>query len=132
MRTGRLSISRGHEIGSGSGPVPIAPVPWEGIPVGFVPSTESYPRLQALERLGRLREKDMLSPEEFALEKALILGSLEEAPSTAVPRPGPPLVSRVSKAWLLPLGLVVGLALSLIAQPRETLRFVQDAVRQLG
>src|ERR1700709_2437198 len=105
MRTGRLSISRGHQL-QGE-PVamppqlplvpqpaaprpapasPLAPAPAPGDPgpapvsglAQAPPSSPDYQlvhdRLSSLERLTRLFELGALSAEEFATEKALVLG----------------------------------------------------------
>ena len=87
MRTGRLSISRGHQLQS----EPVAPPPHLTLvpppaepPPASVSAPEQAPpvtpdyaavqdRLDALERLARLFELGALSAEEFAHEKALIL-----------------------------------------------------------
>src|SRR3954447_5704430 len=88
MRTGRLSISRGHQL-LGE-PVAILPqlklVPQSAEPgpasVSVLeqapPASPDYQlvhdRLTSLERLTRLFELGALSAEEFAAEKALVLG----------------------------------------------------------
>src|SRR5436190_15707433 len=84
MRTGRLSISRGH------GPEEASPPQLALVPAAAEPAPSCVPdpavdlqrvneRLAALERLVRLYEQGALSIEEFAAEKMLILGELPRA-----------------------------------------------------
>lgn len=129
MRTGRLSISRGHELAEPSAPPHLSVVP--------APPAESPPprydevgeRLTALERLVRLAEQGALSAEEFAAEKALILGRPGgPAPLSVSPVPGrrPSLLGRLVGWKLMPLGLAAGVAFSFAAQPVETTNFFTD------
>ena len=88
MRTGRLSISRGHQLQETPDSAPpqltLVAQPVEGEPAPLCapnpasPVTPDYhaihDRLTALERLTRLFECGTLTAEEFAAEKALILG----------------------------------------------------------
>src|SRR3954451_435922 len=88
MRTGRLSISRGHQLQGEPVAIPpqltLVPQPAESGPAlvsvleQAPPATPDYQlvhdRLTSLERLSRLLETGMLSAEEFAAEKALVLG----------------------------------------------------------
>lgn len=160
MRTGRLSIGRGH--GGGAPPLPAGPrlrlVP-KGAPPepetvapakaeAPVPATLDYhlvhDRLTALERLTRLHEQGALSADEFAAEKAAILRlpaeelvlRAEAAPPPPPARiersPGPSLIGRLMSWKFLPVGLAAGLGLSWYAQPRETLAFLEQAARYLG
>ena len=150
MRTGKLAISRGHQI---TDPPHLALVP--AAPVA-VPAAQHAPpaspdyhlvhdRLTALERLTRLRELGALSVEEFAAEKLLILGLpgdefvlREAAPVHFVPaeprRPtrGPSLVGRMLSAKFLIFSLAAGLGFSLVAQPDVTLRFFDQTLRYFG
>jgi len=87
MRTGRLSISRGHQIegvAEASAPrlklvqSPAEPAPAQvSAPAEAPPVSPDYhlvhDRLTVLERLTRLRKSGALSAEEFAAEKARIL-----------------------------------------------------------
>src|SRR5436305_12454074 len=87
MRTGRLSISRGHQLQGEPVAFPpqltLVPQPAEPSPAPVSvleqapPASPDYQlvhdRLSALERLTRLFEIGALSAEEFAAEKALIL-----------------------------------------------------------
>ena len=160
MRTGRLSISRGHQLeGAPETASPRlklvqqpaeAPVKREPAPVP--PRAESPPvspdyysvhdRLTALERLTRLRESKFLSAEEFAAEKALILALPADeillcnpAPppleSAAQPR-GPSLIGRMLGWKFLLFSLSVGLAFSYAAQPNVTARFLDQSLRAIG
>lgn len=101
-------------------------------------------RLTALERLTRLLEQGVLSQEEFADEKALILGrfarrATAENPVSfvpATPRPAPrrpSLLGRLFGGWrAIPVGLIAGLALSFATQPVVTYRFFDELLRLFG
>ena len=135
MRTGRLSISRGHRQGEAgqeslaqltlvppaAGPVPVA------APDPPADLARVNARLSALERLVRLYEQGALSIEEFAAEKALILGEPQRAgPVHFVPaaprRRNPSLLGRMLRWPFLLLCLAAGLGLSFAAQPEATSR----------
>ncbi len=138
MRTGRLSISRGHRqaatedtppphlalVPPAAGPAPV-PAPEPAADLGAVNE-----RLTALERLVRLYEQGALSVEEFAAEKMLILGELPPvAPVHFVPaaprrRHGPSLLGRMLSWPFLLLCLAAGIGLSFATQPEATSRFV--------
>ena len=139
MRTGRLSISRGHpQIAWEEAPPPhLALVPGAAEPV----ASEARPqpasdlqavneRLSALERLVRLYEQGALSPGEFATEKMLILGDLPRlAPLQFVPaeprrRRGPSLLGRMLSWQFLLLCLAAGIGLTWATQPEATGRLV--------
>ena len=138
MRTGKLNISRGSQFAEGRAEEP---------KLTLVPPTESsetdgeadghqaiLERLDALERLARLRSLEMLSADEFAAGKRLLLAHSAEQGS-AVPGEnavGPSLVARMFSWKFLPIGLVAGLALSFGAQPQETVRFFDQALRMFG
>jgi hypothetical protein len=138
MRTGRLSISRGHpQIAWDESPPPhLAPVPADAEPAPVsAPQPQSdlhavNERLTALERLVRLYEQGALSPEEFATEKMLILGDLPRlAPVHFVPaeprrKRGPSLLGRMLSWPFLLLCLVAGIGLSFATQPEATNRLV--------
>jgi hypothetical protein len=158
MRTGRLSIGRGH--GDGALPLPAGPrlrlVPTEtrlpkpggaSPPETPAPATLDYhlvhDRLTALERLTRLHEQGALSAEEFTAEKGAILRlpaeelvlRAEAAPpsSARIEQPrGPSLIGRLLNWRFLPVGMAAGLGLSWYAQPRETLALLEQAARYLG
>ncbi|MEA3015563.1 MAG: hypothetical protein QOI38_285 [Sphingomonadales bacterium] len=72
-------------------------------------------RIEALERLQRLRESGALSEEEFAAEKAALLGRagavLEEAPPPGIERERVVAVQRRRPEWLIPAALLGVLAL---------------------
>lgn len=150
MRTGKLSISRGYQAAD---PAPAAPrltlVPRQAEPVRAkakpapAPVTPEYKpahdRLAALERLARLAKQGALTAEEFAFEKARLLGHFaaeapfeNSAPSPSPRAPGPSLVGRLLGWKFIPVGLAAGLALSFASQPQQTLRFFDEALRLLG
>jgi hypothetical protein len=127
MRTGRLTISRGHEI--------LARLE-RGVetagPVSFQPSAavteieRLHLRLAAIERLARLVEQGILSHQEFREEKALVMGVTGEellltevAPAEAAP-PRPSLAGRLLH-WRVALALgAAGLAWFWMAQPEQS------------
>jgi hypothetical protein len=142
MRTGKLAISRGHQL---SEPPHLKLVP----EAPAVPSSPDYhlvhDRLTALERLTRLFEQGALSAEEFAAEKALILRQpadelvlREPAPVHFVPaeprrpQPGPSLLGRMLSLKFLAVGLIAGLGFSWGTQPDETMRFFDQLFRYFG
>lgn len=143
MRTGRLSISRGHpQAGTEETPPPhLALVPpAEPAPVP-APATGPTPyrtieaaneRLTALERLVRLYEVGALSIEEFAAEKALILGEpprtapVHFVPALPLRKPGRSLLGRMLSWPFLLLCLIAGIGLSFATQPEATNRFVSQ------
>jgi putative oligomerization/nucleic acid binding protein len=150
MRTGKLAISRGHQLAD---PPHLSLVPAEpaASPVAepAAPVSPDYhlvhDRLTALERLSRLHEQGALSADEFAAEKRLILGLpadelvlREAAPVHFVPaaprRPqsGPSLVGRMLSWRFLLFSLVMGVGFSFAAQPDETIRFFDQTLRALG
>jgi hypothetical protein len=163
MRTGKLSISRGHQLPSEEGepaprlavvPAPTAradnpagdrapaPVP-DAAPDELLPDHELIDRrLTALERLARLAEYGALSAEEFADEKALILGRFGERPAAgatpvsfapAAPRRSRSLLGRLFGGWrAIPVGLTAGIALSFATQPEATLRVADELLRLFG
>jgi len=149
MRTGKLAISRGHAIVGEPAPAPrlslvpaAAPrapaAPAAGIVAAPPTATEYHAvhdRLAALERLARLFEQGALTPDEYAAEKAFVRGRPHESPASeasvaAAPRPS--LLGRLLDWRLIPFGLATGLAFSFAAQPQETTRFVDEALRLLG
>lgn len=112
MRTGKLGISRGHEIRARQAQPLLPPEP-----VSFAPQPELdliQVRLQALERLARLVKQGMLSADEFALEKSLILrltgDELLLTEPIADPVPRPALFERRAAALVAILGLTGGAA----------------------
>src|SRR5947208_7118298 len=136
MRTGRLSISRGHQLQGEPVAIPpqlvlvpqpaeprSAPVP---VPHQAPPASPDYQlvhdRLSALERLARLFELGALSAEEFAAEKAVVLALPADelllshpAPVSFVPAAprtparGPSLLGRLFGWKFLLLSLAAGL-----------------------
>lgn len=148
MRTGKLAISRGHQVAE---PPHLALVPAEPLPVRAPepPASPDYhlvhDRLTSLERLTRLFEQGALTGEEFAAEKLLILGLpadelilRDAAPVHFVPaeprrpQPGPSLVGRMLSWKFLALSLVVGFGFSFGTQPDETIRFFDQTLRFFG
>ena len=159
MRTGRLSISRGHQLKespvAAAPQLTLVPQPAEPGPAPVsapdlaAPVTPDYhvvhDRLTALERLTRLFELGTLSAEEFASEKALILALPADelvlrdlAPVHFVPaaprRPaaGPSLLGRMLSWKFVLFSLAVGLAFSFATQPDETRRLFDQTLRLLG
>lgn len=150
MRTGRLSISRGHQLtGAPDQPAPpqlkLVPQPAEAPPPASPDYQAVHDRLTSLERLTRLFELGALSAEEFAAEKALILALpadelvlYDPAPVHFVPaaprRPqrGPSLIGRMLNWKFLLLSLALGLAFSFATQPNETQRFFDQIFRAAG
>ena len=160
MRTGRLSISRGHQLQGEPVAIPpqltLVPQPAEPrpAPVSVLeqapPATPDYQlvhdRLTSLERLTRLFEIGALSAEEFAAEKALVLGLPADelvlrtpAPVSFVPaaprrRPerGPSLLGRMFGWKFILLSLVAGLGLSYAAQPNQTVHLFEQILRLFG
>ena len=145
MRTGRLTISRGHRFGGPAAPAPRLSVVGGSAPAAHAAPTESsdeykpvHDRLGALERLARLRDIGVLDEAEFAAEKAYILGHHDElvlnepllAPEKL--RGSPSLLGRLLGWKFVPVGLAAGLALSYASQPDETLRFFDEALRLFG
>ncbi len=139
MRTGRLSISRGHEL-FGQPPAIRAEPRRDAAsaPVSFVPATDKSElhlidvRLKALERLTRLVEQGALSMEEFKLEKSLVLRLTTEEmhpvkPAPPPPHPGPSLLGRLVGWRFGMLALLASLGLSYAAQPDETAAFLSNA-----
>lgn len=151
-----LSISRGHQLG---GTVPPAPrlslvprepeapkaAPEPAAPAAPPPASADYllvhDRLNALERLARLHEQGILSGEEFAAEKAVILRLpadellLDQAAPPTIGQPtvrGPSLVGRLFSWKLIPVGVFTGLIFSYVSQPQETFRFFNEAMRIIG
>lgn len=148
MRTGRLSISRGHELTAERfAPGVRGPQEPHPKPVSFSPSNDHgalhlvQVRLNALERLTRLVEQGAISVEEFKLEKSLILRLTGEellltqtAPelAPAARERGPSLLGRLVSWPGLVLAAAAGLTVSFAVQPDETLAFFTEGVRLLG
>ena len=140
MRTGRLTISRGHQTDGPRPPAPrLAIVAQAEPPAPVSPAYRPlHDRLTALERLARLHEQGALTDGEFAAEKALILERhpdelvLNEPLLAADPAHGPSLLGRLFGWRLVPLGIAAGLTLSFAAQPQSTIRFFDETLRLLG
>ena len=125
-----------------------------------VPASPEYrfvhDRLTALERLATLRKLGIITLEEFAAEKALVLHPQTEelvlhetappvatpivmGPPNLAPRPqrsaavaAPPLANQMFSWRFLPVGVALGLILSYASQPRETVRFFSDLFSLIG
>jgi len=115
-----------------------------------------HDRLTALERLATLRKLGIITLEEFAAEKALVLNPPTEelvlhetappvstpvamGPVNGMPRlqrtavaAGPPLANQMFSWRFLPVGVALGLILSYASQPRETVRFFSDLFSLIG
>ncbi|MGQ0589196.1 MAG: SHOCT domain-containing protein [Sphingosinicella sp.] len=142
MRTGKLAISRGHQLAE---PADVRPAQLAIVPSAPPPTSETNreaeapaglpvnERLDALERLVRLAEQGAFTAEEFAAEKALILGRAPASPELPVaPARGPSLLGRLLNWKLIPVGLAAGIGLSWFAQSAETARFFAEALRLFG
>jgi hypothetical protein len=150
MRTGRLSISRGHQLQetlepSAAPPLKLVPPPVEQAPPASPDYHVVHDRLTSLERLTRLFELGALSAGEFAAEKALILALpadelvlRDAAPVHFVPaaprqpRRGPSLIGRMLNWKFLLFSLVVGVGFSFATQPNETARLFDQTVHLFG
>ena len=160
MRTGRLSISRGHQLQGEPVAFPpqltLVPQPAEpmaapvSVPQQAPPASPDYhlvhDRLTSLERLTRLFELGALSAEEFAAEKALVLGLPADELVLRIPAPvgfvpaeprrrserGPSLLGRMLGWKFLLFSLVVGLAFSFATQPSQTTRLFEQTLRLFG
>jgi hypothetical protein len=136
MRTGKLNISRGSEIGSARASEPrlalVEPAPAAASRTDDEEGHHAVlERLDALERFARLRSLDLLTADEFDAEKAnLLIHSGAKTPSGAPVNPS--LAGRMFSWAFLPIGLVAGLALSFGAQPEQTVRFFDQALRLFG
>jgi hypothetical protein len=104
-----------------------------------------HDRLTSLERLTRLFELGALSPEEFAAEKALVLGLPADelvlripAPVGFVPAarrrptPGPSLLGRMLGWKFILFSLAAGLGFSFATQPRETAHLLERIFHMFG
>lgn len=161
MRTGRLGISRGHQLAGAPESVPpsltLVPQPARQAPAPVSPPEPALPaspdyhvvhdRLTSLERLTRLFELGALSAEEFAAEKALILALpadelvlrdpapvhfVPAAPRRQVPARGPSLIGRMLNWKFLLFSLVAGIGFSFATQPNETQRVFEQLLRLAG
>jgi len=93
-------------------------------------------RLDALERLSLLRDIGVLSPEEFAAEKALVLRLPAEEllldSESMLPRRGPSLLGRLFGWKMLLAGAVIGLGLSAYTAPQDLMKLADSASRLIG
>lgn len=80
-------------------------------------------RLEALERLSLLRDKNALSPEEYEAEKDLVLrlpaDELEQVRDSMLPPRGPSLLGRLLGWKLILTGLVAGLGFVAYTAPQD-------------
>lgn len=143
MRTGKLAISRGHQMAEAPH---LSLVPAAASVEHPAPASPDYhlvhDRLTSLERLARLHQQGALSAEEFQVEKLLILGLpadeyvLRDAAPVhfvpAAPRRGPSLIGRMLNWKFLLFSLCVGLGFSYLSQPEPTLRFFAQIGRYFG
>lgn len=137
MRTGKLTISRGHELLRHREEQPAVQ------PVSFSPCRETgelhriQVRLNALERLTRLFEQGAISLDEFKLEKSLVLrltaeellltsAAPRDRPAPAPIPANPSLLGRLL-GWRSALLALVGAgAFQLWSQPEATLAWLSD------
>lgn len=151
MQGAKLMISRGLPAAGEAVPlvrpprpqsIDAAPPPVAAVPA---PVRENSPasdihlvdyRLAALERLSRLRDKGMLSAEELAAEKALVLrlpaGELELVPEQIVRERGPSLLGRLFGWKLLGTGALAGLIFTYLTAPQDLAGLVDRASRLLS
>lgn len=158
MRTGRLSISRGHQLQGEPVAIPpqlrLVPQPAESRPASVSmleaapPASADYQlvhdRLTSLERLTRLFELGALSAEEFAAEKAMVLSLPADELMLCTPAPvgfvparprhsqGPSLIGRMLGWKFILFSLAAGLGLSFATQPRETQQLFEQTLRLFG
>lgn len=146
MRTGRLSISRGHRQGEEEQEplalLSLVPPAAEPAPVAVPASPTDLDRvnarLAALERLVRLYEQGALSIEEFAAEKALILGApprvgpVHFVPAAPRQRRSPSLLGRMLRWPFLLLCLAAGIGLSFATQPEATSRLFSQLYQSVA
>jgi len=113
-----------------------APAPAPAAPVSIADYQLVRERLDALERLSLLRDIGVLSPEEFAAEKALVLrlpaDELLLQEGDMIPAHGPSLLGRLFSWKLLLVGAVAGLALSAYTAPGDLQNFADAAARLIG
>lgn len=93
-------------------------------------------RLDALERLSLLRDIGVLTPDEFAVEKALVLRLPAEEllldEDQMLPPRGPSLLGRLFGWKMLLAGAIVGLGLSAYTAPHELMKLADSASRLIG
>ncbi len=93
-------------------------------------------RLEALERLSRLRDTGMLSTAEFEAEKALVLrlpaDELDLEQESLLPPRGPSLLGRIFGWKVLLAGLVVGLGFVAVTAPQELAGLADRFAHLLG
>jgi hypothetical protein len=133
MRTGKLSISRGHQLLRERPAPPQAPMR----PVSFTPCQDTgelhliQVRLNALERLSRLVEQGVISLDEFKLEKSLVLRLtgeellLTKAAPPVAPRARASLAARIPRWTLVLIAPLAAFGASFWAAPAETMAWVE-------
>ena len=93
-------------------------------------------RIDALERLSLLRDIGVLTPEEFAAEKALVLSLPAEElllDTDLIPPPrGPSLLGRLLSWKLLVVGALAGLVVSAYTAPQDLMTLADRASRLIG
>jgi len=150
MQGGKVMISRGHESTGEVVPItsslrasPPASVEPESEPARIAPRDAFSPapdiqlvdyRIQALERLARLRDKGALDPDEYLAEKCLVLrlpageGEVSLTPSRRA-KPGPSLVGRLFSWKLVALGAASGIAFIAATAPSDLVRLYETLLR---
>ena len=153
MPAGKLMISRGMPSAAEAAPIRLEPepklraVPSEPEP----PRTAAAPvrrdgpapdyqlvhfRLEALERLSLLRDKDALSAEEYEAEKSLVLrlpaDDLEQMQESILPPRGPSLLGRIFGWKLILTGLIAGLGFVVFTAPQDLAGLIDRASRLLS
>jgi hypothetical protein len=93
-------------------------------------------RIDALERLSLLRDIGVLSPEEFAAEKALVLRLPAEEllldEDQMLPARGPSLLGRLFGWKTFLIGAAIGLGLSAYTAPQDLMKLADGASRLIG
>lgn len=157
MQGGKLIISRGMQAGAaarpqgeaGQRPRPqlvhsddqVAPKPALPQPPAATPAAAAdyhcvRERIDALERLSLLRDIGVLTPEEFAAEKGLVLRlpaeDMLEQRESILPHRGPSLLGRLLGWKLLVTGALAGLAFTAFTAPQDLTSLADRLSKLIG
>ncbi len=153
MPAGKLMISRGMPSAAESAPIRLEPepklraVPSEPEQARPAPVSVRHDgpapdyqlvhfRLEALERLSLLRDKEALSAEEYEAEKSLVLrlpaDELNQIQESILPPRGPSLLGRLFGWKLILTGLILGLGFVAFTAPQELMSLVDRLSRLIG
>jgi hypothetical protein len=137
--TGRISIARGYERKQRVFDAPADRVTAQRLAQEVLGAQadpqNSKERISALERLANLHARGILSDEELAAEKRLVIGAAQDraempsgpvsfVPGAGAAQRGPSLAGRMMNWRVLAAGLVAGGAICLVSEPNETARFL--------